>query len=62
MSLDKAIEHGKEKRKLYKGSKSFDRSCRNHGSCPYCMENRLRYKKLEKIVNQEHLDDMKEAV
>lgn len=41
MSLDKAIEHGKEHRKPYTGSKSFDYSCRNHGDCPWCKENRL---------------------
>ena len=40
MSLDKAITHGKEKRKPYRGSKRFDRTCRNHGSCPYCRGNR----------------------
>lgn len=43
MSLDKAIEHGKEKRKPYHGSKAVDRSCRNHGDCPWCERNR-RYK------------------
>lgn len=41
MGLEKAIEHGKEKRKQYYGSKSFDRSCRNHGDCNYCKGNRL---------------------
>lgn len=40
MSLDKAIEHGKEKRKPYYRSKRFDRSCRNHGSCGWCQGNR----------------------
>ena len=40
MSLDKAIEHGKEKRKPYRGSKTIDHTCRNHGSCPWCKENR----------------------
>ena len=40
MSLDKAIKHGKEKRKPYRGSRSIDCSCRNHGSCPYCLANR----------------------
>ena len=40
MSLDKGIEHGKEKRKKYFGSKAIDKSCRNHGSCPWCMKNR----------------------
>lgn len=40
MSLDKAIKYGKEKRKPYKGSKIFDKSCRNHGGCPWCERNR----------------------
>ena len=40
MSLDKAIEHGKEKRKPYTGSKSIDKTCRNHGGCSWCEENR----------------------
>lgn len=40
MSLNKAIEHGKEKRKKYRGSKAIDCTCRNHGSCDWCRENR----------------------
>ena len=40
MSLDKAIKYGKEKRKPYKGAKAIDCSCRNHGSCPWCEQNR----------------------
>lgn len=40
MSLDKAIEHGKEKRKPYYGSGKVDKTCRNHGSCPYCAKGR----------------------
>lgn len=47
MSLRKAIEHGKEHRKPYYGSKDFDRTCRNHGGCPWCEENR-KYKNLKK--------------
>lgn len=47
MSLDKAIKHGKEHRKPYKGSKSIDKTCRNHGSCPWCEENR-KYKMRDK--------------
>lgn len=41
MSLDKAIIHGKEKRKPYRGSKAIDCTCRNHGSCKWCRDNRL---------------------
>lgn len=41
MSLDKAIVAGKEHRTPYRRSKRFDPSCRNHGSCPRCMTNRM---------------------
>ena len=40
LSLDKAIKYGKEKRKQYRGSKAIDSTCRNHGGCPYCEQNR----------------------
>jgi hypothetical protein len=40
MSLDKAIAHGKEHRKPYRGAKAVDSTCRNHGNCPWCTENR----------------------
>lgn len=43
MSLDKAIEHGKEKRKPYRGTKAIDGTCRNHGTCKWC-ENNRRFK------------------
>ena len=45
MALDKAIKSGKEHRIAY-GSKSqpyckaVDHTCRNHGGCPYCEQNR----------------------
>lgn len=41
MSFDKAIEHGKEHRKEYRGAKAIDKTCRNHGGCEYCEGNRL---------------------
>lgn len=47
MSLDKAIKYGKEKRKAYRGAKAVDRTCRNHGSCPYCGQNRQYHTKKE---------------
>lgn len=57
MGQDKAIEHGKEKRKQYHGSKAIDRSCRNHGSCPWCKENRL-HKFRDKKPMMEETDDI----
>lgn len=54
VSLDKAIASGKEHRKPYRGSKVIDKTCRNHGSCDWCRNNRLhkhkrRYKILEEV-------------
>lgn len=41
MSFDKKYPNRKDKRKPYRKSKAFDRSCRNHGTCGYCKNNRL---------------------
>lgn len=57
MSLDKAIFYGKEHRKPYRGSKAFDKSCRNHGNhghgpgnqCPWCLSNRLHSNKVREL-------------
>lgn len=61
MSLDKAIEHGKEHRKPYhvdrrNFAKSVSIQCRNHGSCIWCKGNRTYKwrKKLEKIDKEEY--------
>ena len=52
--LDKAIEHGKEHRKQYRGSKAFDRTCRNHGSDDWEKDNRLyRANRLEEKAKQD---------
>lgn len=57
MSLDQAIKHNKEFRQDYYKSKRFDTSCRNHGSCGYCRDNRLyRFKKAEPIIFDEEYD------
>jgi len=45
MSLEKAIEHGKEKRRPYRDCRRFDPSCRNHKSCPYCRSTRTHLTK-----------------
>ena len=60
MSLDKAIEHGKEHRRPYCGAKATAVSCRNHGGshawqCPYCYGNRMyqRNRALERARQME---------
>lgn len=40
MSLDKAIQHGKEHRKPYRGAKAVDPACRNHGDDDWSKSNR----------------------
>lgn len=41
MSLLKAIEHGKEHRRPYRGNKHYFADCRNHGGCSFCLDNRM---------------------
>jgi len=57
MTLDKAIHHGKVKRRPYRGSKRFDRSCRNHGSCGYCRCSRLHGRTIAERSADEQLKE-----
>lgn len=57
MSLEKAIKYGKEKRKPYRKSKRFDRTCRNNGSCPYCRNNRTFKNKRQAANKKEGIDE-----
>lgn len=49
------MKPAKNKRKPYRGSKAFDTTCRNHGSCSYCRNNRLHSSKrrYETVKGQE---------
>lgn len=64
MSLNKAIQHGKEHRKQYTGAQAIDRTCRNHGGCPLCEGNRLYNRRKReaamKAREEDHEDDMRE--
>ena len=57
MSLDKAIEYGKEWRKQYRGAKAIDKSCRNHGSCPWCERNRKHKFRDKRPMDEERMED-----
>jgi hypothetical protein len=50
MSLEKAIEYGKEHREEYRGRKAKSKRCRNHGNCPYCENGRLHKNKRREPV------------
>lgn len=41
MSLDAAIEHGKELRKPYYRAGRCDKTCRPHGCCHWCQSSRM---------------------
>lgn len=60
MSLDKAIEHGKEKRKPYYGAQAIDCTCRPHGSCEWCRSNRLYQQLRMEEASRQALDESEE--
>ncbi len=56
MSFDISYKNRKDHRQEYFGSKRFDRSCRNHGSCGYCTGNRLFANKKRAPIIEKVLD------
>lgn len=60
MSLNKAIKHGKEKRKPYSGAKAVCTACCNHGGDDWDLDDRIhKYKKAEESVKQK-MEEWKE--
>ena len=57
MSLNKAIQSGKEHRKPYRGAKAIDSTCRNHGSCKWCKENRTHKNDKRELSIDERMND-----
>ena len=57
MSLDKSIKSKKEHRKQYRGSKLRDATCRNHGSCPWCEDNRRFHDRKNRIRAAAEVED-----
>lgn len=47
----------REHRRQWRGNKLIDKSCRNHGTCPWCQRNRNRQKRIAKIRINELLKD-----
>ncbi len=60
MGFDKDYPNRKDHRKPYRGSKRFDRSCRNHGNCPYCENGRQHNHQKAKEYAEEQLKEWKE--
>ena len=58
MGYEKAIAHGKERRKPYRGAKSVDSSCRNHGGCSWCTNNRLFQRRKTEEAAKDEIKEM----
>lgn len=55
MSLEKSIKNGREHRKPYRKPKVYDKTCRNHGTCVWCRNNRthsMRKRLLKAMTNK----------
>jgi len=59
MGYEKAIEHGKTRRKPYRGGKAVDSSCRNHGDCPWCKGNRLHNTQIRQQAADQQMKDIR---
>ena len=53
MSFDNDYPNRKDRRKPYYRSKQVDRSCRNHGSCPWCEGNRTHRNERRKPIEED---------
>lgn len=67
MSLHKAIASDKEHRVEYgtKGQpycKAVDSTCRNHGSCPWCLHNRTAKNNAKKKVAENEIKKFKKGI
>ena len=62
MSLDKAIESGKERRRQYRGAQLVSKQCRSHNpnadQCPWCKGNRLHNTDKRLIEANEQLKEL----
>ena len=64
MAMHKAIKSGKEHRVEYgtKGQpycKAVDPTCRNHGSCPWCLDNRTKKERNKDEIAKKEIQNFK---
>lgn len=55
--FDKNYPKRKDHRKKFYGAKSYDTSCRNHGSCSYCLDNRMYSSKKRLLQFEIYLEE-----
>jgi hypothetical protein len=56
MAFDNEYLNRKDRRQPYRGSKAMDASCRNHGSCPYCENNRKHADERRELEAREQIE------
>jgi len=61
MGFDKNYPNRKDWRKQYTDSRRFDSSCKCHGGCPYCENNRTHFDKKKRTVADKELNDFKKG-
>ena len=61
MSFDKNFPNRKDRRKPYNKSKRFDKTCRNHGSCGWCREDRLHRRQLLVQALKDRIQELEES-
>ncbi len=59
MGFDKEYPNRKDHRKPYVKSKRFDKSCRNHGMCSWCQNDRGRGNLRSLVIADEKLKEHK---
>ena len=57
MSFYKYYKNRKDWRKPHRCPKSYDASCRNHGACSYCTDNRKYFDKKYRQIADEKLKE-----
>lgn len=57
MAFHNQYPNRKDHRRPYRGSKRFDNTCRNHGSCGYCQGNRTNFDRRARARADEALRD-----
>lgn len=62
MSLDRAIAHGRERRRRYYRSAAFDPSCRPGGDCPWCQGNRTHQARKAEAAAREALAEVPDVL
>ena len=59
MGFDNVYPNRKDWRKPYRRSKRFDCTCRNHGSCEWCRNNRLYFDRKYRLMADKELNKFK---